>query len=101
MRATVNFETTDYISIARQVFDRCLDESGRYDVEVPLAGFGTLHLNVDCTAEYHYDKGDYYTPPCSELASAEFDIISWEFLDADGEPITSDFTTTELLNILN
>ena len=104
MTTTVNLSLTDYMKIAALVHDGTTDEPSRYDVEYTTDGY-TLYCDVTHDFDTRTVRGGSYEgydfERLTEVANEEFDIIAFECLDADGEPVTCDFTTSKLLDILN
>jgi hypothetical protein len=104
MTTTVNLSLTDYMKIAALVNNGTTDEPSRFEVEYTANGI-TLYLDVTHDFDTHTVRGGSYEgrdfERLTEVVNEEFDIIAIECLDADGEPVTCDFTTRRLLDILN
>ncbi len=104
MTTSVNLNLTDYMKIAALVHDGTTDEPSRYDVEYTADGcslfFDVTH-DFDTRAVRGGSYEGYDFERLTEVVNEEFDVIAFECLDADGEPVTSEFTAARLLDILN
>ncbi len=104
MTTTVNLSLTDYMKIAALVNDSTTDEPSRFEVEYTAGGY-SLFLYVTHDFDTRTVRGGSYEgwdfERLTEVYNEEFDILAVECLDADSEPITCDFTTRRLLDILN
>jgi hypothetical protein len=92
------------MKIAALVNDGTTDEPSRFEVEYTANGI-TLYLDVTHDFGTKEVRGGSYEgwdfERLTKVVNEEFDIIAVECLDADGEPVTCDFTTRRLLDILN
>lgn len=104
MTTTVNYSLTDYLAMARLVHDSAGDEPRTYEVEYKTKGC-TLHLDIRYDFDAHEERGGSYGGYQFErigvVDSEEYDVFGYTCLDADGEPVKTDFTARRLLDILN
>lgn len=104
MKATVSLNLSDYMAIARMVADCATDEPSTYEVEYNSGGY-VLYLYIEHDFDTREVRGGSYEnydfERLTEVYNEGYDIISYECLDSDGEPISCDFTSKRLLDILN
>lgn len=100
MKATVNLSLTDYMAIAAMLVDNTPAHTSTYEVEYRANGY-TLYIEAAYSYDYTTCRGDYYTPAYTEITAEEYDVLAFECLDSEGEPIETDFTAAKLLEILN
>jgi hypothetical protein len=104
MTTTVNYSQTDMMAIAGLVADGHTDEPSTYEVEYKVGGHA-LYIEVAYEFDAHEERGGsfegYDFERIGVVDSEYYDIIKYECLDRDGEPVACDFTPKRLLDILN
>lgn len=104
MTTAVNISLSDYLAIARLANDSASDESREYEVEYSNGGY-ILFLTIDHEIEYREEIGgsceNYDFERLTVVDSEEFDVISADCYDSDGNEVFCDFQAKRLLDIVN
>lgn len=104
MTPTITYELSDYMKIAALVSNNASDEASTYEVEY-TAGDHTLILTVSYEVEYRTEVGgsydDYDFERLGVVDNEEFDVLSADCYDSEGNEINNDFDTNKLYQLLN
>lgn len=101
---TAHFTTQDYQAIVNKIYSEVTDESAEHVIEIEN-GNCLLIVEVNHRISYRDEIGGSYEGYDFEMLAVvdeeEFDVLSADCFDNEGNEVNSDFDANELYKLLN